>query len=62
MERRKERERERELWDAAPQRAPLLAVRPELRLAALRRSLTAQVSSSAHPVGERAAAPQRLVR
>lgn len=61
-ERFADRRTQREDWDAAPPRAPLLAVRRELRVAARRSGLAAQVSRSAHPVREGAAALQRPVR
>lgn len=50
------------LWDAGSLRAPLFAVRPELRVAAHCRGLQTQVPRAAHPVRERAAAVQGLVR
>lgn len=59
---RTDRRTQREDWDAGPPRAPFLAVRRELRVAARRSGLAAQVSRSAHPVREGAAALQRPVR
>lgn len=52
-----------EIWDAGSLRAPLPAVRPELRVVASRgTSIAAKVPNSAHPVGERAAGFQRTGR
>ena len=45
-----ERRKKREVWDAGSPRAPLLAVRAELRVAAHWSTLAAQVTRSAHPV------------
>lgn len=51
-----------EVWDAGSPRAPLRAVRAELRVAAHRSGLATQVRRTSHPVRERTAALQRLVR
>lgn len=56
------RRHEPEVWDAGSSRAPSHAVRVELRVAARRSGLTAEVSRTAHPVGAGPAAVQRLVR